>query len=89
MEETHVGEYKFSSCTLYMASIIIFSSIWGIALLGWKGASRKSRGLLFAGLAILILSTGIVGYGNYVTPTNRLPLIDSSPRLSEATNPAR
>ena len=28
-----MGEYKFSSWMLHMASIIIFSSIWGITLL--------------------------------------------------------
>lgn len=67
MGETQMGEYKFSSWTLHMASIIIFSSIWGLALREWKGASAKSKGLLFAGLAILVLSTIIIGYGNYVS----------------------
>lgn len=66
MGETQMGDYKFSSWTLHMASIIIFSSIWGLALGEWKGASAKSKGLLFAGLGILILSTIIVGYGNYI-----------------------
>jgi L-rhamnose-H+ transport protein len=32
MGETQMGQYKFSSWTLHMASIIIFSSLWGIAL---------------------------------------------------------
>jgi len=66
MGETQMGEYKFSSWTLHMASIIIFSSIWGLALREWKGASAKSKGLLFAGLLLLILSTVVVGYGNYI-----------------------
>jgi hypothetical protein len=66
MGETQMGDYKFSSWTLHMASIIIFSSIWGLALREWKGASAKSKGLLFAGLCILILSTLVVGYGNYI-----------------------
>lgn len=66
MGETQMGEYKFSSWTLHMASIIIFSSIWGLALREWKGASPKSKGLLFAGLGILVLSTVIIGYGNYI-----------------------
>jgi L-rhamnose-H+ transport protein len=66
MGETQMGVYKFSSWTLHMASIIIFSSIWGIALHEWKGASARARGLLFLGLAVLIFSTFIVGFGNYV-----------------------
>jgi hypothetical protein len=39
MGETQMGAYKFSSWTLHMASIIIFSSLWGIALHEWRGAS--------------------------------------------------
>ena len=70
MGETQMGEYKFSSWTLHMASIIIFSSIWGLALHEWKGASAKSKGLLFVGLGILILSTIVVGYGNYLGTTS-------------------
>lgn len=66
MGETQMGEYKFSSWTLHMASIIIFSSLWGLALREWKGASAKAKGLLFAGLFILILSTIIIGYGNFL-----------------------
>jgi hypothetical protein len=66
MGETQMGDYKFSSWTLHMASIIIFSSIWGLALREWKGASAKSKGLLFAGLGILVLSTIIIGYGNMI-----------------------
>ncbi|MEI6177885.1 MAG: L-rhamnose/proton symporter RhaT [Verrucomicrobiota bacterium] len=66
MGETQMGEYKFSSWTLHMASIIIFSSIWGLALKEWKGASFKAKGLLFLGLTILVGSTLVVGYGNYL-----------------------
>jgi L-rhamnose-H+ transport protein len=66
MGESQMGAYKFSSWTLHMASIIVFSSMWGIALHEWKGASPRAKGFLFAGLAMLILSTLIVGYGNYV-----------------------
>ncbi|MCX6875888.1 MAG: hypothetical protein NTW21_19065 [Verrucomicrobia bacterium] len=64
MGETQMGQYKFSSWTLHMASIIIFSSIWGLALHEWKGASFKAKGLLFLGLAVLVTSTLVIGYGN-------------------------
>lgn len=66
MGETQMGNYKFSSWTLHMASIIIFSSLWGIALLEWKGSSSGTKKKLGLGLALLILSTVIVGYGNYL-----------------------
>jgi L-rhamnose-H+ transport protein len=66
MGETQMGDYKFSSWTLHMASIIIFSSMWGIALREWKGSSGFTKALLALGLATLVFSTIIVGYGNYL-----------------------
>jgi L-rhamnose-H+ transport protein len=66
MGETQMGQYKFSSWTLHMASIIIFSTLWGIALREWKGSSRRTILLVTIGLAVLVCSTIIVGYGNYL-----------------------
>jgi L-rhamnose-H+ transport protein len=66
MGETQMGAYKFSSWTLHMASIIIFSSLWGIALHEWRGASARTKGWLALSLAVLVASTVIVGYGNYL-----------------------
>jgi L-rhamnose-H+ transport protein len=66
MGETKMGAYTFSSWTLHMASIIIFSTIWGIFLHEWRGVSRRTSSLVFLGLLVLIVSTVIVGYGNYL-----------------------
>jgi L-rhamnose-H+ transport protein len=66
MGETQMGNYKFSSWTLHMASIIIFSSLWGIALKEWKGSSGFTKTLLAMGLFMLVFSTVIVGFGNYL-----------------------
>jgi L-rhamnose-H+ transport protein len=44
MGETQMGRFKFSSWTLHMASIIIFSTLWGITLKEWRGASRRKAG---------------------------------------------
>lgn len=66
MGETQMGRYKFSSWTLHMASIIIFSSLWGIGLKEWKGAGVRAGWLLALSLAFLVGSTVIVGYGNYL-----------------------
>ena len=66
MGETQMGSYGFSSWTLHMASIIIFSSLWGLALKEWDGAGPRPRHLLFLGLGTLVLSTMIVGLGNYL-----------------------
>ena len=66
MGETQMGHYKFSSWTIHMASIIIFSSLWGLALREWRGSSRRTQAMLTLGLLMLIASTVIVGYGNYL-----------------------
>jgi L-rhamnose-H+ transport protein len=66
MGETQMGAYKFSSWTLHMASIIIFSSLWGIFLREWRGSSASTRAKLGLAVATLILSTIVVGYGNYL-----------------------
>jgi len=66
MGETQMGRYKFSSWTLHMASIIIFSTLWGIALKEWRGVGIRTKTLVFLTLLTLVGSTVIVGYGNYL-----------------------
>ena len=66
MGETQMGRFKFSSWTLHMASIIIFSTLWGIALKEWKGAGLKTKWLVASSLVVLVGSTVVVGYGNYL-----------------------
>lgn len=66
MGTVQMGKYDFSSWTLHMASIIIFSTLWGIYLSEWKGTSKRTHVLMFAGLTVLVLSTVVVGYGNYI-----------------------
>lgn len=64
MGESQMGEYGFSSWTLHMASIIIFSSLWGFALKEWKGSTRKTLSYVLFGLSCLVGSTIVIGYGN-------------------------
>jgi L-rhamnose-H+ transport protein len=66
-----MGESKLgngaSSWILHMAFIILVSSMWGILLKEWKGVSRKTYTTIIAGIAIIILSVVLVGYGNSLT----------------------
>jgi L-rhamnose-H+ transport protein len=66
MGETQMGKFGFASWTLHMASIIIFSTMWGWIFHEWKGASKKAHGLIAGGIALLILSTMVIGYGTYL-----------------------
>jgi L-rhamnose-H+ transport protein len=64
MGTTQLGKYEFSSWTLHMAFIIVFSTLWGLALREWRGASRATHAWNAAGLIVLILSIVIIGWGN-------------------------
>ncbi len=66
MGQTKMGKYDFSSWTLHMASIMIFATIIGIFLKEWRGTSVRTRWLVAGGLFFLVLSTVVVGYGNYM-----------------------
>lgn len=73
MGETQMGEFGFASWTLHMASIIIFSTMWGWILHEWKGASRKAHVLIALGIATLVLSTIIIGAGTWLKSRSSSP----------------
>jgi len=66
MGTTKMGRYDFSSWTIHMAFIIVFSNLWGIHFKEWKGSSRRTHRIVVAGILILILSTVVVGLGTYI-----------------------
>jgi L-rhamnose-H+ transport protein len=50
-----------------MASIIIFSTLWGIFFKEWRGAKALTKSLVVIMLLFLIGSTCIIGWGNKVS----------------------
>lgn len=64
MGESQMGRFGFSSWTLHMASIIIFGTLWGFGFREWKDATRPTKALVWAGVALLVIATGVIGYGN-------------------------
>ena len=69
MGQTKMGQFEFSSWTLHMASIILFATLWGLVLKEWRGTSTKTKGLVTAGILLLIGATIVVGLGNYLKTT--------------------
>lgn len=53
-----------SSWILHMAFIIIVSNLWGILLKEWHGVSRRTFKVVLLGIATILGSVFIVGYGN-------------------------
>lgn len=64
MGESQMGRYGFSSWTLHMASIILFSTLWGFALKEWSGAGARTLALVLSGIGLLVGATVVIGFGN-------------------------
>jgi L-rhamnose-H+ transport protein len=65
-----MGESKLgngaSSWILHMAFIILVANSWGLLLKEWKGVSPKAIATLIAGIITIMISVGVVGYGNSI-----------------------
>lgn len=67
MGTTKLGEkFDFSSWSIHMAFIIVFSNLWGIAFHEWRGTSQRTKALVWVGIFTLIVSTTVIGGGNYL-----------------------
>ena len=66
MGTTRMGKYDFSSWTIHMAFIIVFSNLWALYFREWRGSSRRTHHVVLAGIAVLVISTVVVGLGNYL-----------------------
>ncbi|MEY2916609.1 MAG: hypothetical protein RIS73_323 [Bacteroidota bacterium] len=65
-----MGESKMgngaSSWILHMSFIILVANMWGIVLKEWKGVTQKTKTTIIIGIATIILSVLVVGYGNHL-----------------------
>ena len=66
MGTSNMGKYDFSSWTIHMAFIIVFSNIWGLYFREWKGSSGKTIRMIVAGIVVVTLSTLVIGAGSYL-----------------------
>lgn len=71
MGTTKMGKYDFSSWTIHMAFIIAFSNLWALLFREWKGSSRRTLKMVVAGIVVVLLSTVVIGVGNYLASTGR------------------
>jgi len=65
-----MGESKMgngaSSWILHMSFIILVANMWGIVLKEWKGVTPKTKRTIVIGIATIIFSVLVVGYGNHL-----------------------
>lgn len=60
--EPQMGKQAYVGWAVLLGSSIMFSGVLGIILGEWKGTSGRTRGLLLAGLLVLLGSAFIAGY---------------------------
>lgn len=63
MGESRMGNGA-SSWILHMAFIILIANLWGLVLKEWKGVKKKTFITVILGIALIVLSVLLVGYGN-------------------------
>lgn len=67
-----MGESKLgngaSSWILHMSFIILVANGWGVLTGEWKGVSKKAKNTIIVGIAVIIVSILLVGYGNSLKP---------------------
>ncbi len=66
MGTTKMGKFDFASWSIHMASIIIFSNLWGLWLREWRHVNRRTRVYLWLGIVTLLVSVIMIGVGNNI-----------------------
>jgi L-rhamnose-H+ transport protein len=61
-----MGNFKFISWGIHMAMLVFFSFVVGLVFREWHNCTRKTIGVLLAGLFILVGSFGLITYGSLV-----------------------
>ena len=64
---TKMGEYDWASYSILLALVIVFSTMWGLITKEWKGSSKRTMGLIFIGIMVLIFSTVVMAFGSSLT----------------------
>jgi len=66
MGTSKMGKYDFSSWSIHMAFIIVFSNMWGLYFREWRGSSRRNIRTIVLGIIVVTLSTLVIGAGSYL-----------------------
>lgn len=65
-----MGESKLGNgatgWVLHMSFIILVGNMWGIFLKEWQGVSKSAKITIGSGIAIILISVAVLGYGNYL-----------------------
>lgn len=70
MGSTFMGRYDFTSWSIHLAFVIVFSTLCGILAKEWTQVSRRTLQLLVLSLLVLVGSTCIIAMGNRIASSD-------------------
>jgi L-rhamnose-H+ transport protein len=63
----HMGQkFGFTSWVLHMSLLILFSNFYGWLFQEWTGSAKWPRRVLHLGMAVIVVATLIIAYGNWL-----------------------
>jgi L-rhamnose-H+ transport protein len=66
MGTTFMGRYDFTSWSIHLAFVIVFSTLCGIIAREWRGVNRRTALFVAAAMLILVSSTFVIAIGNHL-----------------------
>lgn len=70
MGTTFMGHYDFTSWSIHLAFVIVFSTLCGILAKEWNAVTRHTMQLVLLSLVILVGSTFVIALGNRIETQN-------------------
>jgi L-rhamnose-H+ transport protein len=64
MGTTFMGRYDFTSWSIHLAFVIVFSTLCGLVAGEWRGVGRRTGLLVTGALVVLVASTLVIALGN-------------------------
>lgn len=61
MGKSRMGEFSFTAWGILMSLTIVSATLWGLYRGEWKASDLKTKGWMYAGLAVLIAASFIIG----------------------------
>ncbi len=66
MGKAQMGEFSFVAWGILMTMTIVFATVWGLCRGEWKGADRRTRSLMWAGLLVLVAASFLIGISSSI-----------------------
>lgn len=79
---TFMGRYDFTSWSIHLAFVIVFSTVCGILAREWRGVTQHTAWLVAAAMAVLVTSTFVIAAGNRLATPAPAPEREHASRIT-------